>query len=224
MDFNTTKDTYREKIESTLAFAGKGLDFYTNVKADSIAQILAQLGHVSPKLLDVGCGHGFIHPKLVNLGCEIFGVETASEVLKLAQKTNPKVNYLAYDGFTLPFSHQSFDVVMAICVMHHVAPSQWLTFLSEARRVLRPGGSIIIFEHNPLNPLTRYVVAQNEIDDDAVLLSHRKLNELLGLCGFRNIHSRFILFTPFSNSYARQVDNFLSKIPFGAQYYSTATV
>lgn len=224
MDFNTSKDSYRQEVEDALSFAGQGLDFYTRVKAEAVGRILDRDGPASPKLLDVGCGHGFIHPLLVDLGCEVFGIETASEVLPLARKANPGTDYVAYDGRTLPFARQSFDVVLTICVMHHVPPPQWSAFLAEARRVLRPGGRIIIFEHNPLNPLTRYVVSRNEIDADAVLLPHRRLNTMLGSCGFREVRSRFILFTPFSQPIVRRAEIFLEWLPLGAQYYATATV
>lgn len=224
MDFNSSKNSYRQTVEDSLAFAGQGLDFYTRVKAEAIGRILKRDGLVSPKLLDVGCGHGFIHPLLADLGCSIVGVETASEVLPLARNANPDVDYVDYDGCTLPFDDKTFDVVLTICVMHHVPPPQWLSFLTEARRVLRPGGRIVIFEHNPLNPLTRYVVSRNEIDDDAVLLSHTRLTSMLKKSGFLAVQSRFILFTPFSHPVARRAEVHLEWLPLGAQYYATGTV
>lgn len=224
MDFNTSKDSYRQTVEETLSFAGQGLDFYTRVKADVVGRILDRDGRTAPKLLDIGCGHGFIHPFLVDLGCKVVGVDTASEVLPLARNGNPGIDYVAYDGRTLPFAGQSFDVVLTICVMHHVPPPQWPAFLTEAKRVLRPGGRIIIFEHNPLNPLTRYVVSRNEIDADAVLLPHTRLTSLLKKSGYIAARSRFILLTPLSQPAVRRAEMFFEWLPLGAQYYATGTV
>lgn len=222
MDFNNTKDTYRETIEQTIQFAGKGLDFFTSVKADYLRKIVkAELPDVTkPKILDVGCGHGYIHPNLRSFGFEVVGVEVATDVLPLARQANPDVTYLGYDGKTLPFAEHNFDVALAICVMHHVPPEQWANFSREMRRVLRPGGIVVIFEHNPLNPLTRYVVANNEIDSDAVLLSARTLRKLLRDADFSAVKSRNILFTPSSNPMLRALEEKISWCPFGAQYYA----
>ena len=50
-------------------------------------------------------------------------------------------------------------------------------------RVLRPGGIAAIFEHNPLNPLTRRVVSNCVFDEDAVLLRRRRARGLLRQAG-----------------------------------------
>ena len=222
MDFNETKETYRDTIEQTIAFAGKGLDFFTKIKADYLRKIVeAELPEIEkPRILDVGCGHGYIHPDLRRFGFQVVGVEVAEDVLPLAREANPEVTYFGYDGTILPFEDNSFDVALTICVMHHVPPDQWPNFSREMRRVLRPGGIAVIFEHNPLNPLTRYVVASNEIDDDAVLLSARTLRGLLRNAEFSSVRTRNILFTPFSNPVFRAIDENLGWCPFGAQYYA----
>jgi SAM-dependent methyltransferase len=225
MDFNQSKDNYRQTIERSIAFAGKGLDFFTEVKADYLRRIVARrLGGVTePRILDIGCGHGLLHSYLRSFGLDIVGTEVATEVLSLARAANPKVAYVGYDGQTLPFSPNSFDLALAVCVMHHVPPAQWKDFLREMRRVLRPGGIAVIFEHNPLNPLTRYVVASNTIDADANLLSARMLRKLMRYAGFDGPQTRNIIFTPFAHPGFRWLDDHLGRIPFGAQYYAIGT-
>ncbi len=225
MDFNTHKNQYRSVIEQKIAFAGKGLDFYTRVKADYLRKIVDRhLPDTHPvRILDVGCGHGYIHPMLRALGYEVTGVEVASEVLAMAQQENPGNKYVAYDGSQLPFEDKSFDLVLAICVMHHVPPKSWPNFVSEARRVLRPNGQFVVFEHNPLNPATRYVVANNDIDSDAVLLRHTRLATMLKDAGLQAVYTRSILFTPFDQTIFRLMDEVLGRLPLGAQYYATAT-
>ena len=222
MDFNKTKDTYRDTVGQAVSFSGKGLDFFTSVKADYLHKIVEREipGVERPWILDIGCGHGYIHPYLRRFGYEIVGVELAESVLPVARKENPDVSYVGYNGARLPFASQSFDVVLTVCVMHHVPPIQWLSFLREMRRVLRPGGITAIFEHNPLNPLTRYVVASNEIDADAVLISERTLRGLLSDAGFAGVITRNILFTPFANHVFRVIDEKLGWLPLGAQYYA----
>lgn len=222
MDFNKTRDTYRDQIENTISFAGQGLDFYTKVKADYLRDIVrgALPERAAPRLLDVGCGHGYIHPDLRKAGFEVVGVEVADEVLPLARQANPDVEYRSYDGHSLPFEDASFDVATAICVMHHVPPPQWQAFARELRRVLRPGGLAVVFEHNPWNPATRYVVANSEIDADAVLLPAPKLRTLLHEAGLQQVTSKNILFTPFASPFFRGLDKALGWLPLGAQYYA----
>jgi len=225
MDFNETKATYRDQIESTIAFSGKGLDFYTRVKARYLREIVARQlpGCARPRLLDVGCGHGYIHPELIRHGYQVVGLEVADAVLPLAREANPDATYLAYDGQSLPFDDTSFDVVTAICVMHHISPQHWQRLVCEMRRVLRPDGVVAIFEHNPYNPATRYVVASNPIDADAVLLSSPTLKNLLKAAGFSRVAARSILFTPFEGPVFEALDRCLGWLPLGAQYYALGT-
>jgi SAM-dependent methyltransferase len=222
MDFNESKNNYRETIERSIAFAGKKLDFFTQVKAEYLRKIAARiLGTAkAPRILDIGCGHGLMHRSLRSFAFEIVGAEMAVEVLPLARAANPDVAYVGYDGRTLPFAPNSFDIALAVCVMHHVPPAEWIGFLREMRRVLRPGGLAVVFEHNPLNPLTRYVVASNAIDADANLLSAGMLRSLMRQAGFAEPLTRNILFTPFAHPGFRWLDDRLGRLPFGAQYYA----
>lgn len=222
MDFNETRETYRSQIERTIAFGGQGLDFYTRVKADYLRDLVAEglPGVRTPELLDIGCGHGYIHPQLLSSGFRVTGVEVADEVLPLAREANPGVEYRTYDGYHLPFPDGSFHVATAICVMHHVPPPQWEAFACEMRRVLKPGGIAVVFEHNPWNPATRYVVASNDIDADAVLLPAPRLRALMKRAGLSQVISRNILFTPFASPLFRRLDKGLGWLPVGAQYYA----
>lgn len=225
MDFNSSKDSYRETIDKQIAFAGQSHDFYTKAKADHAHRVIArQLPETPhPHVLDVGCGHGYIHPMITAQGCQVTGVDMANEVLALAREANPSNTYIAYDGQRLPFPDQTFDVVLTICVMHHVPPVQWPAFLAETRRVLRPGGIVLVYEHNPLNPMTRYVVANTDLDADAVLLRHTYLKTMLREAGFSEVAAHFLLFTPFDSSLFRRLDNALNWLPLGAQYCATGT-
>lgn len=107
--------------------------------------------------------------------------------------------------------------------MHHVPPSQWNSFLMEMNRVLKKDGMAIIFEHNPYNPLTRYIVANNILDKGVVLLRKATLEKLMIESGFKTAKSRYFLFTPFALSIFRWIDKILWWCPLGAQYYTIAT-
>ena len=132
------------------------------------------------------------------------------------------MSYSVYDGHTLPYPDDSFDVTFAICVMHHVPPDNWAGFLGEMKRVTAPGGLCIIFEHNPLNPLTRAVVSRCEFDKDAVLLWPKALKEAFRRNSLAIAERSYLLFFPFASSFAARIEKMIRWLPLGAQYYMGA--
>jgi SAM-dependent methyltransferase len=207
-------------VNRSIAFSGARQDFFTIGKARRALDILRRRGKnlAATRLLDIGCGVGLIHPYLASRFREVVGVDVAAEALAAAQAANPLVRYDRYDGIRLPCDDGAFDAAMAICVMHHVAPAQWAAFIAEARRALRPGGVLMIFEHNPWNPLTRLAVARCAFDFDAVLLSPSRLTGLLRRGGFEEVGREFLFFTPFSAALVQSAEQALRQCPVGAQY------
>jgi SAM-dependent methyltransferase len=234
-EFDRHKDSYQSDIDKAVSFSGQSHEFFTRVKADYLIDLLRdfrrdQDGTASAntpiEVLDIGCGHGHIHPFLLDsdVRLKLSATDVAATVVEEAQRSNPTVEYKTYEGERLPYEDRSFDFACSIAVMHHVPPPQWSAFLREMRRVVRPGGAIAIFEHNPINPLTRWIVHTCPIDENAVLLGHRRLANLVAQAQFSDIQSRFILFTPFSGRIYRKFDKMIGWLPLGAQYYVSARV
>ena len=214
-------NTYEKEIQSSIGFIGQDHDFFINVKANIITDV-AVAKFSSPDLvniLDVGCGIGLIDHYLSPFFKNLFGVDIESKVIEKARIFNPGVKYEHYDGSNLPFGDNIMDIVFAINVMHHVPPEGWERFSEEMFRVLKPGGWGIVFEHNPLNPLTRLAVHRCEFDRDAVLLYRNKLKSLFTNAGFKKISSSYILFFPFKQKLFRSFEKKLNWLPAGAQYY-----
>jgi SAM-dependent methyltransferase len=211
---------YVAEVNRSIAFSGAEQDFFTTGKARRVLDLLRRLGETPAEmsLLDIGCGVGLIHRHLASSLRTITGVDVAGEALAAARANNPSVRYDHYDGGRLPCADHAFDVAIAICVMHHVPPDQWRNFVAEARRALRPGGVLMIFEHNPWNPLTRWAVARCAFDFDAVLLNAPKTTALLRQNGFERVEREFMFFTPFSTAPAQWVEQRLGWCPAGAQY------
>jgi len=227
-EFDQYRDTYSEEINHSLAFSGQSHDFFTQVKADYLTQLFADKKWFNGdiKALDVGCGHGLIHPYLLSENAnqlQLSGVDVAASVIDVARENNKEVNYLSYDGVSLPYKDNTFDCAFAICVMHHVPPRQWVDFLQEMKRVLKKDGLLVIFEHNPLNPVTQKIVKNCPLDKDAVLIPSKTMKGLMRQAGLQNIKTQFILFTPFARALFRKLDKKLRWLPLGAQYYTLAT-
>lgn len=211
---------YRKDVDGAIGFSGLGVDYFLKGKADSAVELLDKhaRGAASASCLDIGCGIGAMHPALVGRVGRLDAVDVSSDAIQTAKSANPGVEYQAYAGSRLPYADASFDMTLTVCVMHHVPPADWPAFVAEAWRVTRPGGLFAVFEHNPVNPLTRLAVLRCPFDHDAVLLRPRKVTQLLEKQGFVPIEREFLFFVPLTYDWAKRVDKALSRLPIGAQY------
>jgi len=224
-EFDTYSDSYRTDVEAALP-AGLDQDRFTAVKAAHVLELAGRrLGPPSGlTALDVGCGTGETDRHLAGAFGELHGVDVAEAALARARAANPAVEYRAYTGDRLPHDDDRFDISFSINVMHHVPPPGWDSFARELVRVTKPGGLVAVFEHNPLNPLTRRVVSRCVFDEDAVLLRQRRTRALLAAAGAPLDERRYILFIPSAAPWARTLERPLRMVPLGAQYYVAGRV
>ncbi len=175
------------------------------------------------RLLDVGCGDGVAELFMAKLmpGCQVNGIDISAKSIAAASEKNiPGTSFSVYNGKTIPFPDNSFDIVFMAAVLHHVDFTYHQALLGEMYRVLKPGGRIYLFEHNPLNPVTRYLVKTCVFDKDARLLGYRYCGSLLQNAAFIEIQKKFILFFPRKGMLSRliPVEEKLGWLPLGGQY------
>jgi ubiquinone/menaquinone biosynthesis C-methylase UbiE len=130
--------------------ADDSLDAYL-VAAESMAERVCQAARVRNglRILDVGCGVGgtIAHMNEHLSGCQFVGLNIEERQLAVARESvKPQsgntVEFVQGDACAMPFADGQFDVVMAVeCIFHF--PSR-KTFFGEARRVLRPGGTLAV--------------------------------------------------------------------------------
>jgi SAM-dependent methyltransferase len=223
-DFDAWKDTYRDEVQKVVAFSGQDADYFSELKARALIDLARRrVGDpMGLTAVDVGCGIGATDRHLVGSFGKVIGVDIVDGVLERAAVEVPQAEFRHYDGDVLPVEDGSADVVFAICVVHHVPPARWGAFAAEMARVLRPGGVAAIFEHNPLNPLTRRVVSNCVFDEDAVLLRRHTAAELLQGAGLTAPEHRYIAFLPFGGAKVAPVEAALRRVPLGAQYFVAA--
>lgn len=219
-DFDRYGDSYRQAVERSIGFFGADLDFFTRAKAEVLLGLAAR--EVGPPgelgFLDVGCGPGETDRFMQGRVRGLAGVDVAPEMVQRARDANPWAEYRhSAEGEPLPFGDASFDVVFAICVFHHVPEEGRAPLVREMIRACRPGGLVVLFEHNPFNPLTRRAVHGCEFDRDAKLLSRRRASSLLAHTGLRP-RGRYIEFFPRESRLLRGIEARLGWLPLGAQY------
>lgn len=96
-----------------------------------------------PRALDVACGTGLSTVALKPLAREIVGTDISEEMIRLAP-ADPQISYVVAPAEDLPFPDAHFDLLTVCAALH------WLdaeVFLQEARRVLRAGGYLVIYDH-----------------------------------------------------------------------------
>ena len=93
------------------------------------------------RVLDLGCGAGAFLTALREAGADPVGVEIAEAAAERARATGVEVRLLEPDG-SLPFGHGAFDLVWCSEVLEHVPDA--LALLHETRRVLKPGGRLLL--------------------------------------------------------------------------------
>jgi len=218
--FDAYKDSYREAVESSIAFSGLNLEFFTEHKVSHLLHLArTRLGPPSSlRVADVGCGVGLSDGALAPAVGELHGVDMARGALETAARDNPRVHYHHFDGDRLPFEDGALDLAFAINVFHHVPSQDRPRLVSEMARIVRRGGLVAIYEHNPLNPLTRLAVSRCAFDADAVLLGREELARLACAAGLEPIVESYIVFFPWRARLFSLIERALGWLPLGAQH------
>ena len=102
------------------------------------------------RILDAGCGAGPLAAALRDRGAQVTGFDSSTAMVALAQRRlGPDVLVLVADlAEPLPFGTGEFDDVVASLVLHYL--EDWAGPLAELRRVLRPGGRLILAVNHPV--------------------------------------------------------------------------
>lgn len=111
------------------------------------------------RVLDLGCGGGFMAEALSDEGAQVTGVDPAADALAAArahaEQTGKSISYLQGVGEAIPVDDNSQDAVVCVDVLEHVSDLD--TVLEEVARVLVPGGAFA-FDTINRNPLATAVV------------------------------------------------------------------
>ncbi len=116
-----------------------------------------QIDWTGKAVLDLGCAGGFMAEAMAARGAAVTGIDPAAEAIEAARHhaASEKLD-IRYDvgvGEALPYADASFDAVVCVDVLEHVADLGKV--LSEVVRVLRPGG-LFLFDTINRNPIANF--------------------------------------------------------------------
>lgn len=128
--------------EETAARYVRSRPYFHPLVVRKIAEFL-RLREPIPAALDVACGTGHSSVALTQIASRIVGVDSSTGMLAQASR-NDCVGYVEATAEDLPFDVGSFDLVTVSSAFHWFDRDR---FLSEARRVLRPSGWLVVYDN-----------------------------------------------------------------------------
>lgn len=226
-EFDKFAEEYLETHKSNLAITGEAPDYFARYKIVEVARRLRALRAPEPaRVLDFGCGIGNSAPHLREAfpKAEIIGLDVSEKSLAVARQRFPgTADFRAYAGGSeIPLESGGFDLIFSACVFHHIGADEHVAIFESFRRLLKPGGRLAVFEHNPVNPVSRYIVATCPFDDNAVLIPAGEFARRQRAAGFKTVQVTYTGFFPGPLKALRPLEPLLSAVPLGAQYYTLA--
>lgn len=227
--FDAYADQYSRVIAEGARASGESYEYMVALRVGLFAAQVGDLvrpGLAPPAILDFGCGSGFTIAALAGRfpGASLHGFDTSAQSVALASgRQLSGATFQHGEGCPLPYAEGSFHLVYSNGTFHHIPEAERLPWLEELRRVLRPGGALVVFENNPLNPLMMQAMRRTPFDADASPVGAQALGSLLAQAGLRPSAPHYYFFFPRWLKWFRVCEPLLRSFPLGAQYLIKAT-
>jgi SAM-dependent methyltransferase len=218
-EFDAFAANYDAVLQQGLAVTGEDKDYYAQQRVAWLGARLRALGVAPQRVLDFGCGTGASTPYLLAefLPTAVHGVDVSRASITVAVREHgaPGVSFGELEA--LPETAR-FDLAFCNGVFHHIPPEERADAAAFVLRRLSAGGVFALWENNPLNPGTRYVMARIPFDADAQTLTPWETRDLLRGAGFEVLGTDFLFYFPRVLRALRPAERLLCKVPLGGQY------
>jgi SAM-dependent methyltransferase len=218
-EFDSFATSYEADLDQALSVSGESKDFFAEGRVQWVARRLQRFGFRAKSVLDYGCGLGGTALLLRDrLGVSsVVGLDVSVRSLEVARSRYHK------DGIKFSTFEQyvpSGEIDLAYCngVFHHIPIADRDQAIGYVYRALRPGGLFALWENNPWNPGTRWVMSRCSFDCNAITLTPTETARLAWRNGFQVVETRYRFFFPRTLRWFRFLEPYLASVPLGAQY------
>jgi ubiquinone/menaquinone biosynthesis C-methylase UbiE len=152
---------------------------------NDLEQLQALVALEGRRVLDVGCGRGEVVLGIARLGADATGLEISDELLAPAREadTDHEASWVVGAAQELPYDDATFDLVLFMKSLHHVAIAEMAPALADARRVLRADGQVYVAE--PLLAGSFHELVRLIEDEAEVRTAAQRVLDDAGACGLR---------------------------------------
>jgi SAM-dependent methyltransferase len=205
-------------LNQGLSATGESKDYFARRRIEWLSKRLREHSGASASIMDYGCGDGSSAQLLLEcLKAElVVGTDTSQRSLEIARRNSDRrLQFVSMDEYD---PGEKLELVYCNGVFHHIPLTQRPDALRYIWKTLRPGGLFALWENNPWNPGTRYVMSRIPFDRDAVTLSPPAAARMVRDAGFQLLRMDSLFLFPRMLKFLRPLEVLLTGIPLGGQY------
>ena len=218
-NFDAYAGNYQKVLNESVSLSGEPVEYFAALKARYLQSSFGK--SFTGNILDYGCGVGILSRFLVEAfpGARVDGFDPSRGcVSQVPSAVTRRGSFTANLGEL----RKDYSLVVLANVVHHIPVEGRQGAISALAARMARGGRLFIFEHNPLNPLTRRSVRLCPFDADAVLLRPVELRRYLTQAGLKLESRDYIVFFPRMLKWLRPLEPRLRWCALGAQYVISA--
>jgi putative AdoMet-dependent methyltransferase len=144
---------YQRVLEKVVEYADPGGNHYTHV-------------------LDIGIGTGNLACLFLPYGLEVTGIDPSPEMMKICRRKHPEIPVVPGDFLDIPLPPQSVDLIVSSYAFHHLTAEEKTEAAVEMKRVLKPGGRIVIADL-----MFRNAAERNKIENEYLKVGRNDIVE-----------------------------------------------
>ena len=218
-NFDEYATSYDDALGRGLAATGESRSYFARGRIEWLRRCLDRIQFAAGSTVEFGCGTGSNVPFLIELAgaTSVVGIDTSERSLEVARSTfgSSKAQFCGLSEYD---ARGSADLVFCNGVFHHIPPPDRAAAVEYIYRCLKPGGLFALWENNPWNPGTRYIMSRVAFDHDAITLNPRQSRRLVTAAGFEVLRTDYLFIFPRFLRWLRTLEPPLSSIPIGGQY------
>jgi ubiquinone/menaquinone biosynthesis C-methylase UbiE len=217
--FDDYAKNYQETMGECLKVTGYDSSYFTMTKIRKLRALNLENILKPIRILDFGCGVGnfSVGFKKYFPNSIYVGVDASSGMIREALNKYSEYGEF-YEASSSEWGRGKYDIIFSSGTFHHILHDEHENILKELVSVLTSSGKIFIWEHNPINPITRKLVNDCPLDQDAILINPKKMKDMLCRVQLHSVKIIYTTFFPKCLSFLAPLESRLGWLPMGAQY------